>query len=151
LHIAHHRRARSGVQQDAIFRIASMTKPITSIAFMQLVEEGKVALSEPVAKYMPEFADLGVFGWRAAMCPFVTRPPATRLNIIDLLRHTTGFTYSFQERTPVDAAYRREKIDDFQSPRTMDRIRHCGGRRSRSSSIRAACGTIRFPPTSLAR
>ena len=55
----------SGVADDAIFRIASMTKPITSVAFMQLVEQGKVALTDPVAKYIPEFAKLGVFvRWR---------------------------------------------------------------------------------------
>ncbi len=45
----------SGVEQDAIFRIASMTKPVTSIALMQLVEQGRIALSDPVATYSPEF------------------------------------------------------------------------------------------------
>ena len=80
----------SGVSTDAIFRIASMTKPITSIAFMQLVEQGKVALSEPVAKYIPEFANLGVFVSGGGNQPFVSRPPTARLNIIDLMRHTAG-------------------------------------------------------------
>ena len=47
--------------EDAIFRIASMTKPVTSIAFMQLVEEGKIALDDPVARVIPEFANLGVY------------------------------------------------------------------------------------------
>jgi CubicO group peptidase (beta-lactamase class C family) len=102
---------QSGVADDAIFRIASMTKPITSIALMQLVEQGRVALSDPVAKYIPEFADLGVFVSGGGNQPFVTRPPTTRLNVIDLLRHTSGFTYSFQERTPVDAAYRRTELE----------------------------------------
>jgi CubicO group peptidase (beta-lactamase class C family) len=114
--------ARPGqaLQQDAIFRIASMTKPVTSVAFMQLVEEGKVALSDPVASILPEFAKTGVFQAGGGGVPFVTRPAATPMKMVDLLRHTSGLTYGFQERTPIDAAYRREKIDDFQSPRTMD-------------------------------
>jgi CubicO group peptidase (beta-lactamase class C family) len=103
----------SGVATDAIFRIASMTKPVTSIAFMQLVEQGKVALSEPVAKYIPEFANLGVFVSGGGNQPFVTRPPTTRLNIVDVLRHTAGFTYSFQERSPVDAAYRKTDLEHW--------------------------------------
>ncbi|MBK8631411.1 MAG: beta-lactamase family protein [Sphingomonadales bacterium] len=114
--------ARPGqaLQQDAIFRIASMTKPVTSVAFMQLVEEGKVALSDPVASILPEFAKTGVFQAGGGGVPFVTRPAATPMKMVDLLRHTSGLTYGFQERTPIDAAYRREKIDDFQSPRTME-------------------------------
>jgi CubicO group peptidase (beta-lactamase class C family) len=109
--IAH--RWTSGVDEDAIFRIASMTKPITSIAFMQLVEQGKVALSDPVAKYIPEFATLGVFVSGGGKQPFVTRPPASPMRIIDLLRHTSGFTYSFQERSPVDAAYRKTDVENW--------------------------------------
>ncbi len=103
----------SGVAEDAIFRIASMTKPITSIAFMQLAEQGKVALSDPVAKYLPEFADIGVFVAGGGNVPFVTRPPASPMRIVDLLRHTSGLTYSFQERTPVDAEYRRTDIESW--------------------------------------
>ena len=103
----------SGVADDAIFRIASMTKPVTSVAFMQLVEQGKVALSDPVAKYIPEFADLGVFVAGGGNVPFVTRPPASPLRIIDLLRHTSGFTYSFQERSNVDAAYRKTDVESW--------------------------------------
>jgi CubicO group peptidase (beta-lactamase class C family) len=106
-------RSTQGVTEDAIFRIASMTKPVTSVAFMQLVEQGKVALSEPVAKYIPEFADLGVFVSGGGNQPFVTRPPTNRLNLIDLMRHTSGFTYSFQERTPVDAAYRKTELEHW--------------------------------------
>jgi CubicO group peptidase (beta-lactamase class C family) len=103
----------SGVETDAIFRIASMTKPITSVAFMQLVEQGKVALSEPVAKYIPEFAKLGVFVAGGGKIPFVTRPPTQPMRIIDLMRHTSGFTYSFQERTPIDAAYRKTELESW--------------------------------------
>lgn len=107
----------SGVEQDAIFRIASMTKPVTSIAVMQLVEQGLVALSDPVAKYFPEFADLGVFVAGGGNVPYVTRPPATPMRVVDLLRHTAGFTYSFQERSPVDAGYRKSGLENW---RTFD-------------------------------
>lgn len=114
----------SGVEADAIFRIASMTKPVTSVAFMQLVEQGKVALSEPVAKYIPEFANLGVFVSGGGNQPFVTRPPTTRLNIVDVLRHTTGWTYSFQERTPVDGAYRRTELEHWGKNNSQSVIDH---------------------------
>lgn len=109
--IAH--RWTSGVDDDAIFRIASMTKPITSIALMQLVEQGRIALSEPVAKYIPEFAKLGVFVAGGGNVPFVSRLPASPIRIIDLLRHTAGFTYSFQERSNVDAAYRKTDVENW--------------------------------------
>ncbi|HEV7234105.1 MAG TPA: serine hydrolase domain-containing protein, partial [Sphingorhabdus sp.] len=94
-------------------RIASMTKPVTSVAFMQLVEQGKVALTDPVAKYIPEFAKLGVFVAGGGNVPFVTRPPASPMRIVDVLRHMTGFTYSFQERSNVDAAYRKTDVESW--------------------------------------
>ncbi|MEY3622869.1 MAG: hypothetical protein RLZZ407_428 [Pseudomonadota bacterium] len=103
----------SGVADDAIFRIASMTKPITSVAFMQLVEQGKVALTDPVSKYIPEFAKLGVFMGGGGNVPFMTRPPTTQMRIVDLLRHTAGFTYSFQEQGAVDAAYRKTDVESW--------------------------------------
>lgn len=114
-HLSFQGNAREGepLKEDAIFRIASMTKPITSIAFMQLVERGKVALSEPVSKYIPEWANLGVFISGGGEQPFVSRPPLRPMQIIDLLRHTSGLTYSFQERTPIDAAYRKAGIERF--------------------------------------
>ena len=114
--------ARSGapLKADAIFRIASMTKPITAIIFMQLVEEGKVALSHSVESYLPEFKDLGVFVSGGGNTPFLTRPAATSMKMVDLLRHTSGLTYGFQERNPLDAAYRARKLDDFHGRRTLD-------------------------------
>ncbi|MDO9361280.1 MAG: serine hydrolase domain-containing protein [Sphingopyxis sp.] len=114
--------ARPGeaLKEDAIFRIASMTKPITSVAFMMLVEEGKVALSTPLAKICPEFNDTGVFVAGGGNVPFLTRPPLQPIRMVDVLRHTAGFTYGFQERTPVDAAYRKARIDDFDADYTMD-------------------------------
>jgi CubicO group peptidase (beta-lactamase class C family) len=103
----------SGVAEDAIFRIASMTKPITSVAFMQLVEQGKIALTDPVAKYIPEFAKLGVFVGGGGDVPFMTRTPSTQMRVVDLLRHTAGFTYSFQEQGNVDAAYRKTELESW--------------------------------------
>src|SRR5205085_414853 len=99
------------VKDDTIYRIYSMTKPITSVAFMMLVEEGKVALDEPVHKYIPEWKNLGVF--QAGTFPaFLTKPPARPMLIVDLLRHTSGLTYGFQQRSNVDAAYRENKIGE---------------------------------------
>ncbi|MHC2336071.1 serine hydrolase domain-containing protein [Bradyrhizobium sp. USDA 4454] len=107
------------VKDDTIFRIYSMTKPITSVAFMMLVEEGKVALDEPVAKYIPEWKNLGVF--IAGTAPaFLTRPPTRPMQIVDLLRHTSGLTYGFQQRSNVDAAYREKKIGEVIKAGTLD-------------------------------
>jgi CubicO group peptidase (beta-lactamase class C family) len=107
--------ARPGepLKADAIFRIASMTKPVTSIALMQLVEQGRVALADPVAKHLPEFAATGVFVSGGGNTPFVTRPPKSPMRVVDLMRHTSGLTYSFQERSNVDAAYRKAGFERF--------------------------------------
>src|SRR5215813_4243921 len=97
------------VKDDTIFRIYSMTKPITSVAFMMLFEEGRVALDEPVAKYIPQWKNLGVFVGGTAP-NFLTRPVSRPMLIVDLLRHTSGLTYGIQQRSNVDAAYREKKI-----------------------------------------
>ena len=94
---------------DAIFRIASMTKPLTAVAFMALVEEGRVALDDTVSTVIPEFAKLRVFESGGGGAPWATRS-APPMRMIDLLRHTSGLTYGFLNRTNVDAAYRAEKI-----------------------------------------
>jgi len=106
------------VKDDTIYRIYSMTKPITSVAFMMLFEEGKVALDEPVVKYIPEWKNLGVFA--AGTAPnFLTRPTSRPMLIVDLLRHTSGLTYGFQQRSNVDAAYREAKIGEVQTAGTL--------------------------------
>jgi CubicO group peptidase (beta-lactamase class C family) len=106
------------VKDDTIFRIYSMTKPITSVAFMMLFEEGRVALDEPVHKYIPEWKNLGVF--QAGTAPaFLTRPPSRPMLIVDLLRHTSGLTYGFQQRSNVDAAYREKKIGEIEKAGTL--------------------------------
>jgi CubicO group peptidase (beta-lactamase class C family) len=103
------RERNTPVRDDTIFRIYSMTKPITSVAFMMLVEEGLVALEDPVHRYIPSWRDLGVF---VAGIPgaFQTKRTDAPMRIVDLLRHTSGLTYGFQMRTNVDAAYRKAKI-----------------------------------------
>ncbi|MDB5656534.1 MAG: beta-lactamase, partial [Tardiphaga sp.] len=103
---------------DSIFRIYSMTKPITSVSFMMLVEEGRVALDEPVNKYIPEWSNLGVYQ-AGVSAPFLTRPPARPMLVIDLLRHTSGLTYGFQQRSNVDAAYRAQKIGEIEKAGTL--------------------------------
>jgi CubicO group peptidase (beta-lactamase class C family) len=109
---------KTPVRDDTIFRIYSMTKPITSVAFMMLFEEGRVALDEPVHKYIPEWKNLGVF--QAGTYPtFLTRPLSRPMLIVDLLRHTSGLTYGFQQRTNVDAAYRRNKIGEVVKSGTL--------------------------------
>src|SRR6202046_4567551 len=106
------------VKDDTIFRIYSMTKPITSIAFMMLVEEGRVALEEPVHRYIPEWKNLGVF--QAGVWPaFLTRAPSKPMQIVDLMRHTSGLTYGFQQRSNVDAAYRELKIGEVVKAGTL--------------------------------
>lgn len=105
--------------RDAVYRIYSMTKPITSLAFMMLVEEGKVALDDPVTRYIPEWKNLGVYS--AGTGPWITTPPARPMQMVDLLRHTSGLTYGFQTRTNVDAAYRALKVAD--RDRSLDTAR----------------------------
>ncbi len=109
---------KAPVKDDTIYRIYSMTKPITSVAFMMLFEEGRVALDEPVAKYIPEWKNLGVFV--AGNAPaFLTRPLSRPMLIVDLLRHTAGLTYGFQQRSNVDAAYREKKIGEVEKAGTL--------------------------------
>src|SRR5882762_6042099 len=106
------------IKDDTIYRIYSMTKPITSVAFMMLFEEGLVALDEPVHKYIPEWKNLGVF--QAGTWPaFLTKPPSRPMLIVDLLRHTSGLTYGFQQRSNVDAAYREQKIGEVLKAGTL--------------------------------
>ena len=86
------------VREDTIFRLYSMTKPLTSVAFMMLVEQGLVALDEPVHSVIPEWKDLGVYQG-GFMETYRTTRPARPMLMIDLLRHTSGLTYGFQQTT----------------------------------------------------
>jgi CubicO group peptidase (beta-lactamase class C family) len=97
------------LREDTIFRIYSMTKPLTSVAFMMLVEQGLVALDTPVHNLIPEWEDLGVYAG-GFMETFRTRRPERPMLVVDLLRHTSGLTYGFQQASNVDAAYRKLEI-----------------------------------------
>ena len=108
------------IDETSLFRIASMTKPITSVAFMMLVEQGKVALDTPVHHVLPELKGLGVYDGGGGGVPFVTRAPAQPMRMIDLLRHTSGLTYGFQNRSNVDAAYRDSKMENWHGNLTLD-------------------------------
>ena len=90
------REAGKAMRPDAMFRICSMTKPITSVAVMMLYEEGRFQLDEPVSKYLPEFKNPKVLVKPASGPPYSI--PATReITIRDLLRHTSGLTYHWNE------------------------------------------------------
>ncbi len=105
-----HRAEGGALREDAIFRIASMTKPITSLAFMMLVEAGRTSLDQPVHTIVPELAGARVYQGGGGDAPFATVEPERPMQMIDLLRHSSGLTYDFQERTAVDAAYRKRGL-----------------------------------------
>jgi CubicO group peptidase (beta-lactamase class C family) len=107
------------VAADTIFRIYSMTKPITSVALMMLVEEGRIALDDPVHRYIPAWRGLGVYVGGTHRTGFQTRPTARAMQVIDLLRHTAGLTYGFQLRGNVDAAYRAHNIGEIEKAGTL--------------------------------
>jgi CubicO group peptidase (beta-lactamase class C family) len=97
--------AKLPVERDTIFRIASMTKPITSVAVLILVEEGRIALTDPIARYAPEFSHMRVL--RSLNGPLHETDPAERLiTFEDLLTHRAGFTYGDFHRGPIAQAYR---------------------------------------------
>ncbi|WP_380779123.1 serine hydrolase domain-containing protein [Sphingomonas sp. R86520] len=123
VHFSNAGAAREGgkaIDEGSLFRIASMTKPITSVAFMMLVEQGLVAVDTAVHHVLPEFKDIGVYDGGGGGVPFVTKPTAEPMRMIDLLRHTSGLTYSFQNRSNVDAAYREGKIESWHGGYDLD-------------------------------
>jgi CubicO group peptidase (beta-lactamase class C family) len=107
------------VRPDTVFRLYSMSKPVTSVAFMMLVEQGLVALDDPVHRVIPEWRDLGVYKG-GFMETFRTERPQRPMLMVDLLRHTSGLTYGFQQSTNVDAAYRKLKIGERTGEGTLD-------------------------------
>ena len=110
------REKKTPMKTDAIFRLASMTKPIVSVAVMMLVEEGKIDLAAPVSKYIPEFADLKVGVETidpATGKPTLNLVPQKRPMIVqDLLRHTAGLVYGQFGDKLVHQAYRDAKVGD---------------------------------------
>ena len=124
VHFSSQGAAREGsdqaIDESSLFRIASMTKPITSIAFMTLVEQGLVAVDTPVHHVLPEFKGLGVFEAGGGPVPFQTKPTSQPMRMVDLLRHTSGLTYGFQHRSNVDAAYRAGKLENWHGGHDLD-------------------------------
>ena len=90
------REAGKAMPTDAMFRICSMSKPITTVAAMMLYEEGKFLLDDPVSKYLPEFKDMKVLV-KPAEGPRYTIPATKEITIRDLMRHTSGMTYNWNE------------------------------------------------------
>ncbi len=97
--------ARLPVETDTLFRIYSMTKPITSVAAMMLYEEGAFELSDPVSRFIPSFGDMRVYAAGPAAKP-LTVPAAQPVRIRHLLTHTSGLTYGFHRVHVVDELYR---------------------------------------------
>jgi CubicO group peptidase (beta-lactamase class C family) len=105
------------MDKDAIFRIYSMTKPVTGVAMMILYEQGKWSPGDPIAKYIPEFANLKVYKGEADGQP-VTEAPAHPPTMAELMSHTAGFTYGLFGNTPVDKMYMGASI--FASPNLQE-------------------------------
>ena len=109
------------MREDAIFRIYSMSKPITAVALMMLVEEGLIGLDDLVHTHIPEWQDLAVYASGTpslladAPPSYLTIPVQRPMKVVDLATHTSGLTYGFMMRTAVDAAYRRAKVTDRQT------------------------------------
>src|SRR5499433_241481 len=104
---------KAPMTKDAIFRIYSMSKPITSVAAMILVEEGKLALSDPVAKYIPQIAEMKVGVEKPGPDGTPTLelvPPRRAMTIQDLMRHTSGLTYGIFGSTLVKKRYLEAKL-----------------------------------------
>jgi CubicO group peptidase (beta-lactamase class C family) len=92
------------VEPDTLWRIYSMTKPVTSVAAMMLYEEGALELTDPVSKFIPSFAHMRVFTGGSDVKP-VTIPATEPVRIWHLLTHTAGLTYGFHRAHPTDAMH----------------------------------------------
>lgn len=111
--------ANKPLERDTIFRIYSMTKPITSVAAMMLYEQGHFLLDDPIAGFMPEFEDVKVYEKNGAGRYELVKPQRP-ITVKDLLRHTAGFTYGiYGEDNPVEAMYQEAQLlrpdNDLQS------------------------------------
>ena len=111
------------VEVDSMFRIYSMTKPITSVAALMLYEEGAFELTDPVSRFIPSFADMRVWTGGSDLRP-VTVPATEPVRIWHLLTHTAGLTYGFHRSHPVDARYRAAGYE-FATPPGADLARVC--------------------------
>ena len=105
------RASQAPMKKDSIFRIASMSKPITTVAAMILAEENKLDVAAPVAQYLPEFRDVKVGPEGVA--------PKRPMTVQDLMRHTSGLTYGIFGNSPVDQMYRKADIFNAKSLEAM--------------------------------
>ncbi|MGH3233496.1 MAG: serine hydrolase domain-containing protein [Streptosporangiaceae bacterium] len=111
------------VTDDTLWRIYSMTKPVTSVAAMILYEEGKLALTDPVSAFIPAFGDVRVYDGGSDLRP-VTVPAVEPVRIWHLLTHTAGLTYGFHRVHPVDALYRAVGFE-WGTPAGLDLAQAC--------------------------
>ncbi|MBT2409524.1 beta-lactamase family protein [Streptomyces sp. ISL-12] len=103
------------VEADTLFRIYSMTKPVTAVAALMLVEEGRLSLDDPVARHLPAFAEPRVYV--SGEAPDVTtRPAAGPVLVRHLMTHTAGLTFAFYHAHPVDALYRAAGLESSVRP-----------------------------------
>jgi CubicO group peptidase (beta-lactamase class C family) len=105
--------------KDTIFRIFSMTKPVTGVAMMILYEEGKWHPSDPISKYIPEFAYLKIFKGMDQSGKMILEDPIHPPTMGELMTHTAGFTYGFFGRSPVEKMYIDQQILQSRSPQEM--------------------------------
>jgi len=112
-------RERIGVEADTIFRLASMTKPVTSVAIMMLVEDGKLLLSDPVSRFIPAFKDMRVVAASSTTnggTDPATEPARRPITVEDLITHRAGLVYSMMDRGPVGESYRKNGIYEGLGP-----------------------------------
>ncbi len=106
---------------DSMFRIASMTKPVTSVALMQLVEQGKIGLDDPASKYLPELAELKVFeSFDAKTGDYKVRPASRPATVRHFLTHTSGLAYPFTSEAWRDFKPRAGETYPFGGPLLFD-------------------------------
>jgi CubicO group peptidase (beta-lactamase class C family) len=105
------RESNTKMTTDQLFRLYSMTKPVTSVALLMLYEEGKFQLGDPLDKHIPAFKDLKVYAGMDASGKMVLEDPRRKPTIHDVFRHTAGFTYGVFGGTPVDQLYQSNGID----------------------------------------
>src|SRR5262245_35858482 len=124
--------------QDAMFRIASMTKPVTSVALMQLVEQGRIGLDDPASKYLPELAELKVFeSFDPATGAYKLRPASKPATVRHFLTHTSGLDYPFTSEIWPDFKPRAGETYPFGGPLLFD-----PGERWHYSTSTDVCGKL---------
>ena len=140
--------SKSPISDKTIFRLSSLTKAIASVVAMQLIQDGKIKLDDPVSKYIPSFANIKVGvekkaedGTKTLELVAPTRP----ISILDLMRHTSGITYGFYGDSLVRKAYKDANLyagefDLAESP--------SGSPNCRCTTSPARSGNMAIPPTS---